>query len=57
MHRTIHRIQNTRATPQQYADLTNFMHAVAYEWGRMRMELDLKQDFRVLPTKAKGVGE
>jgi hypothetical protein len=28
------------ATPENYAKLTNFMHAVAYEWNRIRQELD-----------------
>jgi hypothetical protein len=50
-HRTISRIQNTKATPQSFADLTNFMHAVAYEWNRMRMELDLGTDLRVQSGK------
>lgn len=48
MHRTISRIQITKATPQQYADLTNFLHAVCYEWNRMRQELDTGQDLRVV---------
>jgi len=45
-HRCISRIQNTRATPEQYASLTNFMHAVCFEWGRMREELDTDYDLR-----------
>ena len=40
MHRVVSRIQNTRATEEQYARLTNFMHSVASEWSRMRRELD-----------------
>jgi len=56
-HRTISRVQITRATPQAFADLTNFMHAVSYEWNRMRQELDTKQDLRVVHTKNKKKGE
>ncbi len=47
MHRTVSRIQQTRATPQYYADITNFMHSVAHEWNRMRQELDTGLDLRV----------
>lgn len=47
MHRCVSRIQQTRATPQQYADVTNFLHSVAYEWCRMRCELDTGKDLRV----------
>ena len=46
MHRLITVIQNTRASPEQYARITNFMHSLAYEWNRMRMDLDTKQDTR-----------
>ena len=48
MHRTISRIQITKATPQAYADLTNFMHSLSYEWNRMRQELDTGLDLRVV---------
>lgn len=47
MHRTISRIQQTKATSQAFADVTNLMHAVTYEWNRMRMELDVGEDLRV----------
>ena len=50
-HRTISRIQITKATPQAYADLTNFVHAVTYEWNRMREELDIGGDLRNLKPK------
>ena len=46
MHRCISRIQNTVATPAQYARVTNFMHSVAFEWNRMRNELDTGYDLR-----------
>ena len=46
MHRCISRVQNTKATPEQYARLTNFAHAVMAEWNRMREELDTKYDLR-----------
>ena len=53
MHRCISRIQNTRATPEQYARLINFQHAISFEANRMRCELDLGQDCRILLTKPK----
>jgi len=51
MHRTISRVQITKATPTVYADLTNFMHAVTYEWNRVRKELDIDGDQRNLKPK------
>jgi len=54
-HRAISRVQITKATEQAFADLTNFLHAVAYEWNRMRMELDMEKDLRVIiPNRRKG---
>lgn len=52
MHRTVSRIQTTRATPQQYADVTNFVHAVVAEWNRMRYEMDTGKDLRVMSSGA-----
>lgn len=53
-HRTVSRIQQTKATPQAYADLTAFVHALLFEWNRMRMELDVGVDVRVIDfTRAK----
>ena len=46
MHRCISRIQNTKATPEQYARVINFQHAVTFEANRMRQELDIKEDLR-----------
>jgi hypothetical protein len=57
MHRTISRIQQTKATGQQYADVTNFMHSVSYEWNRMRQELDTGEDLRVVESKRKKGGK
>lgn len=54
MHRTISRIQQTKATPAQYALLTNYMHSVGVEWNRMRKELDVGGDFRNLKPKKEG---
>lgn len=54
MHRTVSRIQTTRATQQQYADVTNFVHAVVAEWNRMRYEMDTGKDLRVMSS---GVGK
>ena len=45
-HRVITVIQNTRASGEQYARVTNFMHSVAHEWNRMRRELDTGMDLR-----------
>lgn len=55
MHRTISRIQQTRATPEQYALLVNYNHAVSWECNRMRMELDTKRDCRVVNLAKKRV--
>jgi hypothetical protein len=53
-HRTVSRVQQTRATTQAYADLTAFIHAMMFEWNRMRMELDTGVDCRVIDfTRAK----
>lgn len=51
MHRCISRVQITKATPQQYADLVNFQHAVTFEVNRMRQELDTGIDLRNLKPK------
>jgi len=40
MHRVITTIQNTNASPEQYARITNFVHSILFEWNRMRLELD-----------------
>ena len=54
MHRTISRIQITKATPEAYAGLTNYVHAVNYEHNRMRQELDCPgMDLRQLKPKKK----
>lgn len=42
-HKTISVIQHTNSTPQFYADLTNFLHSLVYEWNRVRMELDREE--------------
>lgn len=39
-HQTVTAIQRTKATPEKYAALTNFVHAVSYEWNKMRAKLD-----------------
>ena len=46
MHRVLTTFQNTKASPEHYARLTNFMHSVTQEWNRMRLELDIGGDFR-----------
>lgn len=53
-HRTVSRVQQTKASSQAYADLTAFVHALLFEWNRMRMELDVGVDCRVIDfTRAK----
>ena len=39
-HKIITQIQRKKTTPGQYAILTGFVHALLYEWHRMRRELD-----------------
>ena len=43
-HRALMAIQRMNATPENYARLTNFVHAVVYEWNRIRQELDIEAD-------------
>lgn len=43
-HKTLTTIQRTSATPENYANLTNFVHAVLFEWNRMRQQLDIKDN-------------
>lgn len=45
LHRHMHIIQGWNKKPdhQRYALLTSFMHAVSYEWNKMRCQLD-RQD-------------
>ena len=40
MHRLITTIQNTNASDEQYARITNFVHSLMFEWNRIRCELD-----------------
>lgn len=54
MHRTISRIQITKATPEAYAGVTNFVHALTFEHNRLRQELDCPGlDLRQLKPKKK----
>lgn len=41
MHTCIGSIQATRASVEQYARVTNFLHAISTEWNRLRTELDI----------------
>ena len=43
MHRLLVVIQRTKASTEQYARLTNFIHSLVHEWNRMRRELDIKE--------------
>ena len=40
-HRAITTMQRMKATPANYAQITNVMHAVSKIWNDMRMELDI----------------
>jgi hypothetical protein len=42
----ISRIQQSKATEDLYVILTNYMHSVAFEWNRVRKELDVGGDLR-----------
>jgi hypothetical protein len=54
MHRTISRVQITKATPEAYAGVTNFVHALTFEHNRLRQELDCPGlDLRQLKPKKK----
>jgi hypothetical protein len=41
MHTVVGTLQVTKGSIEQYARVTNFIHAISTEWNRMRMELDL----------------
>ena len=47
MHQCISRIQITKATEEQYARITNYIHSLTMEWNRMRKELDIGGDYRI----------
>lgn len=51
MHRVISRVQTTKATMEQYVKLTNYLHAITFEWNRMRSELDIGLDLRIKKPK------
>ena len=44
-HKTISIIQRTKSTPEFYADLTSFLHALTWEWNRVRQDLDTKGEY------------
>jgi hypothetical protein len=52
-HKVITALQRTKATSEKYSDLTNFVHALMFEWNRMRMELDTGLDLRIPQNKPK----
>jgi hypothetical protein len=51
MHKVITTIQITKASPEQYARLVNFQHALSHELNRMRQELDTGLDLRTKKPK------
>lgn len=52
-HRLITVVQNTKAAEDKYAMLTNLVHALTYEWNRMRMELDCEDEIDLRMRKPK----
>ncbi len=40
LHRPLNILQRWKPTVERYVLLTNFVHAVQYEWSKMRKELD-----------------
>jgi len=44
LHQHINIIQRWKTTPERYALLTAYMHAICHEWNRMRRELDQAWD-------------
>lgn len=54
-HKVITFLQRTKGTQEKYAALTNFVHAILYEWNRMRRELDTGKDLRIEQMKPKKV--
>ena len=54
MHKTITIIQNSTPTPERYAGLVNFMHALTWEFNRYRAYLDSSRDFNKIHGKEKG---
>ena len=47
-HKTVTNVQQMNSTPENFAKVTNFLHALSFEWNRMRAELDTGMDLRVL---------
>ena len=43
-HRTITFLSRMKATPENYAILTDCMHSITHEWNKMRMELDVNEE-------------
>ena len=43
-HKVITFIQRMRPTQENYAAVTNFVHALVYEWSRIRCQLDQAED-------------
>ena len=45
-HKMLTILQRMKSTPENYAHITNVLHAVAHEWERMRKDLDtIQEDF------------
>ena len=48
-HKAISIIQKKKATGKNYAAVTNFLHAVAHEWNRIRCQLDREKEGNLNP--------
>ena len=46
-HKTVTNVQQMNATGENFAKVTNFMHALSHEWNRMRASLDTEEDMRI----------
>jgi hypothetical protein len=57
MHTVVGTIQGTKASIEQYARISNFIHALTTEWNRIRAELDLGNiDLRIVkPGRSKPI--
>ena len=50
-HKTVTNVQQMNSTFENFAKVTNFMHALSHEWNRMRASLDITEDGGVLTDK------
>ena len=48
-HKVITHLQRLKPTNKNYAQVTGFVHAVIYEWNRIRCQLDRIEDKNINP--------